>query len=157
MVLWGIGGQRPPWFCVHDPLATLDSHLTHLLCVVSHLAVRLTSDSGELTHHSHLTHIYLLTTDSLRTHLAKTPRLFYRFKIEISAIVSPKSSKFQEVTCIAELLVDFVCLASGFVVFRLSGIGVGIIHCSRVLPPFAFKTPIFKVKSGSTPEQSIIP
>ena len=82
-------------------VAPLDSHLTHLLCVVSHLAVRLTSDSGELTHHSHLTHIYLLTTDSLRTHLAKTPRLFYSFKIEISAIVSPKSSKFQEVTRLA--------------------------------------------------------
>ena len=83
-------------------LRPFDSHLTHLLCVVSHLAVRLTLDSGELTHHSHLTHIYLLTTDSLRTHLAKTPRLFYSFKIEISAIVSPKSSKFQEVTRLAE-------------------------------------------------------
>ena len=93
-----MGHQRPPWL-----LRPFDSHLTHLLCVVSHLAVRLTSDSGELTHHSHyLTHIYLLTTDSLRTHLAKTPRLFYRFKIEISAIVSPKSSKFQEVTRLAE-------------------------------------------------------
>lgn len=91
-----MGHQRPPWL-----LRPFDSHLTHLLCVVSHLAVRLTSDSGELTHHSHLTHIYLLTTDSLRTHLAKTPRLFYRFKIEISAIVSPKSSKLQEVTRLA--------------------------------------------------------
>ena len=98
-----MGHQWPPWL-----LRPFDSHLTHLLCVVSHLAVRLTSDSGELTHHSHLTHIYLLTTDSLRTHLAKTPRLFYRFKIEISAIVSPKSSKFQEVTRLAGLVVSYV-------------------------------------------------